>query len=131
MSSSAFRLAADAIVMLHVAFVLFVLVGGLLALRWSWVAWLHLPAAVWGVLIEYAAWVCPLTPLENYLRERGGMAAYSGDFVEQYVLPLLYPARLTRNAQILLGTFALVLNALVYWRVSRRRRRKVRASQVI
>jgi hypothetical protein len=119
MPSSSFRLAADAIVTLHVGFVLFVVLGGLLVFRWRWVVWLHLPAAVWGVVIECGGWVCPLTPLENYLRERGGIAAYSGDFVEQYILPLLYPARLTRNAQIFLGSFALVLNAIIYWQVVR------------
>jgi hypothetical protein len=120
MSPSAFRLAADAIVVIHFAFVLFVVLGGLLVLRWRWLAWLHLPAAAWGVLIEYANWICPLTPLENYLRERGGVAGYAGDFIEHYVLPLLYPARLTRSAQLLLGSLALALNALIYWYVIRR-----------
>jgi hypothetical protein len=115
---------ADAIVTIHVGFVLFVLFGGLLVLRWRWVTWLHVPAAVWGILIEYADGVCPLTPVENYLRERAGIAAYSGDFIEHYVLPLLYPARLTRWTQMLLGSVALVVNGLVYWRVVRTRRRR-------
>jgi hypothetical protein len=120
MAPSAFRLAADAIVVIHFAFVLFVVLGGLLVLRWRWMAWLHLPAAAWGVLIEYANWICPLTPLENYLRERGGVGGYAGDFIEHYVLPLLYPARLTRSAQLLLGSLALALNALIYWYVIRK-----------
>lgn len=115
--SSSFRLAADFVVALHVGFVVFVLLGGLLVLRWRWVAWLHVPAAIWGVMIEYSGWVCPLTPLENYLRERTGDAAYRGDFIQHYLLPLLYPGDLTRSVQFLLGTLALAVNAFVYWRV--------------
>jgi hypothetical protein len=105
------------IVVIHVAFVVFVVLGGLLVLRWPRLAWLHVPAAVWGVMIEYGNWICPLTPVENYLRERAGQAAYPGDFIEHYVLPLLYPARLTRGIQLLLGSVALAVNAIVYWRV--------------
>lgn len=116
-----FRLSAEAVVLVHIVFVLFVLLGGLLVLRWPRLAWLHLPAAVWGVLVEYSDSICPLTPVENYLRERGGAAAYQGDFIERYILPLLYPARLTRGLQMLLGTAALVFNAFVYWRVVRAR----------
>jgi hypothetical protein len=112
------RIAADAIVALHVAFVLFVVLGGVLALRWRRVAWVHVPAAIWGIVIELAGWVCPLTPLENWLRARGGSDVYRGDFVEHYILPLLYPADLTRGAQILLGGLVLVLNLVVYWRVA-------------
>jgi len=123
--SSAFRAAADAVVALHVAFVLFVLLGGFLVLRWRWLAWLHVPAAVWGVLIEYADWICPLTPWENDLRQRGGLAAYSGDFIGRHVLPLLYPERLTRGTQIVLGSLALVVNVIVYWRLIRTRRLRV------
>lgn len=115
--SSSFRLAADFVVALHVGFVVFVLLGGLLVLRWRWVAWLHVPAAIWGVMIEYSGWVCPLTPLENYLRERNGDAAYRGDFIQHDLLPLLYPGDLTRSVQFLLGTLALAVNAFVYWRV--------------
>ena len=88
--------------------------GGLLALRWQRAAWIHLPATVWGVLIEYAGWICPLTPLEDWLRTRGGEAAYHGAFIDQYVLPVLYPAGLTRPNQWVLGTFVLLLNAVVY-----------------
>jgi hypothetical protein len=122
MQSRSFRVLADAIVTLHIGFVLFVLLGGLLVLRWRWVAWLHVPAAVWGVVIEYGGWACPLTPLENYLRQRGGLAAYPGDFIEHYALPLLYPTQLTRGAQMLLGSLALAVNGLVYWRLIRTRR---------
>ncbi|MBI1875194.1 MAG: DUF2784 domain-containing protein [Acidobacteria bacterium] len=120
--SPTFRVAADAVVLLHAGFVVFVLLGGLVVWRWRWVAWLHLPAAVWGVTIEYGGWVCPLTPLENHLRQRSGAAAYPGDFVQHYFLPLLYPEGLTRGTQVALGTFALAINVFVYWRVVRRTR---------
>jgi len=112
---------ADTVVVLHIAFVLFVVLGGLLAIRWKGLVWLHVPAAVWGVLIEYSGWICPLTPVENALRERAGEAAYSGDFIAHYAFPLLYPEHLTRAAQVVLGTAALLLNAVVYWRVLRAR----------
>ena len=121
-SSDLFRMAADAIITCHVGFVLFVLLGGLLALRWPWVAWLHLPAAVWGILIEYGNWICPLTPLENSLRERGGEAGYAGGFIEHYLTALLYPHGLTRGAQVALGSLALLVNGLVYWHLAVRRR---------
>jgi hypothetical protein len=117
----AFYVAADAIVALHVVFVVFVALGGLLAFRWRWVKWVHLPAVAWGVLIECAGGVCPLTPLENVLRQRAGSRTYSGDFIEHYVLPALYPPDLTHAGQIALGSFALALNALIYWRVFRKR----------
>ena len=120
MPPSWFRLAADVTVVLHAAFVAFVVLGGLLSLRWRWLTWLHLPAAIWGITIELGGWICPLTPFENYLREHAGAAAYRGDFVEHYVLPLLYPARLTREGQILLGGLALAVNLFVYWRALRR-----------
>jgi len=113
----AFRIAADAVVALHAAFVLFVVLGGLLALRWRRLAWVHAPAAVWGIAVEFAGWVCPLTPLENAFRERGGAAAFHGDFLQHYLLPLLYPVNLTRGSQVLLGSLALAVNAVVYWRM--------------
>ena len=108
---------ADTVVVIHLGFVLFVVFGGVVVLRWPRVAWLHIPSALWGVVVEWAGWICPLTPLENTLRERAGLAAYHGDFIEQHVLPLLYPERLTRGTQLLLGCFALAVNLVVYWRV--------------
>jgi len=111
---------ADLILCLHVGFVLFVSVGGLLVLRWRWVAWLHLPAAVWGAVVEFTGWICPLTPLESWLREQGGEASYRSDFIAQYLLPVLYPVDLTRDLQLLLGTVVIVLNAAIYswlWRM--------------
>ena len=107
------------VVLVHVTFVLFVVLGGLLALRWRRVAWIQVPAALWGVVIEFSGWPCPLTPLENYLRQRGGAAAYQGEFIEHYVLPLLYPVSLTPRWQLVLGIFAIAANILVYWRVLR------------
>jgi len=118
------RFAADALVVSHMAFVLFVVLGGLLVLRWRWVAFLHLPAAAWGVLIEYAGWICPLTPLEQRLRIAAGEPSYTESFTEHYILPILYPAGLTRTTEIVLGTFVLVLNAAVYGTVLYRLKRK-------
>ena len=116
-----YRFLADLVVLLHSAFVLFVIFGGLLALRWPRAAWLHLPAALWGAGIEFAAGICPLTPLENHFRRLGGEAGYSGGFVEHYVLPVLYPNGLTYGAQLVLGTFVVILNLVVYTVVWRRR----------
>lgn len=118
---------ADLVLAVHLAFVLFVVLGGLLVLKWPRLAWLHIPAAIWGVLIEYAGWICPLTPLENSFRVRGGGAGYSGGFIEHYIQPVLYPAGLTRGTQIVLGSLALLVNLTAYGVVVARRRRSVRA----
>jgi hypothetical protein len=112
---------ADLVVVIHFAFVLFVVLGGLLVLRWPRLAYVHIPAAVWGTLIEFAGWICPLTPLEQSLRQRAGGQGYSGSFVEHYVLPLLYPTALTRDIQLLLGTGVLIVNLAVYAYLLRRR----------
>jgi hypothetical protein len=117
-----YRFLADFVVGLHVLFVLFVVAGGLLVLRWRWVAWLHLPAAVWGALIELGGWICPLTPLEKALRARAGDAGYPGDFIEHYLLPVLYPAALTRGVQLALGLSVIAVNLAIYWYVARHRR---------
>ena len=108
------RLAADALVILHLAFILFVIFGGWLAPRWPRLIWLHLPAVIWGVLVEWMGWNCPLTPLENHLRFVAGEAGYTGGFIDRYLLPLIYPAGLTREAQLLLGAGVVALNILVY-----------------
>ena len=117
-----FRVLADLILTLHLAFVLFVILGGLLALRWPRVAWVHVPVAVYGAFIEFAGFVCPLTPLENAMRHRGGEAGYQGDFIDHYITATIYPAGLTRNAQFVLGAAVLVLNAVIYTIWWRRRR---------
>jgi hypothetical protein len=116
----AFRLLADATVVAHLAFVLFVVAGGLLVLRWPRVAWAHVPAVAWGAWIEFAGWLCPLTPLENWLRARGGQTVYTADFIDQYVVPMLYPPGLSRDLQWLLGGLVLAVNAGVYFVVLRR-----------
>jgi hypothetical protein len=115
-------LLADAVVVLHLAFVVFVLFGGLLALRWPRAAWLHVPAAAWGAIVELAGLPCPLTPLENVLRARAGEVAYGESFVEHWLLPVLYPAELSRELQWLLGGLVIALNAVVYALILRRRR---------
>jgi hypothetical protein len=114
-----FRLAADAVIVVHAAFIAFVVLGGLLAARWPRLIWAHIPAAVWGAFIEFAGWICPLTPLENALRRRGGLTRYEGDFVEQYLLPILYPEHLSRDVQFVLGTLVIVVNLAAYWYVVR------------
>jgi hypothetical protein len=116
-----FRLLADAIVVVHLGFVLFVVLGGLFVLRWPRMAWVHLPAAAWGAWIEFAGWICPLTPLENWLRQQGGGPVYATSFVERYVGPVLYPAALSREIQWALGGLVLAVNALVYLYVVRGR----------
>jgi hypothetical protein len=105
---------ADLIVLIHFSFVLFVIFGGLLALRWPKAAYVHLPIAVYGALIELVGWICPLTPLEKRLRESAGLEGYQGGFVEHYILPVLYPSGLTRNVQLVLGGVVVVLNLAVY-----------------
>jgi hypothetical protein len=118
-----YRTLATAVLALHLAFILFVVGGALLVLRWPRLAWLHLPAAAWGVLIEFGNWECPLTPLENDFRRLGGEAGYAGGFIEHYLLSLIYPAPLTRGVQLVLGAAVLLLNVTLYALVLRRRRR--------
>lgn len=115
-----YRILADAVVVLHFAFVLFVVLGGLFALRWPRAAWYHVPAALWGAGIEFVGGICPLTPLENRLRRLGGETGYAGGFVERYVLPVLYPEALTRDVQYVLGGIVIGLNVLIYAIVVRR-----------
>ncbi len=114
-----YRIGADLVVLLHLGFVAFVVAGGLLVLKWPRMAWLHIPAAIWGTLVEFTGWICPLTPLENALRAMAGASAYDSDFIAHYILPLLYPAQLTRDIQFILGIVVLGVNVLLYgwlWR---------------
>jgi hypothetical protein len=120
-----FRLSADAIVVLHLLFVAFVVLGGLLVLRWRRVAWAHLPAAAWGAWIEFVGWMCPLTPLENWLRMRGGSTTYTTSFVERYLLPVLYPESLSRDVQWMLGLLVVAVNGIIYSVVVRSRRKRL------
>lgn len=116
------RLAADLLLCLHLAFVAFVVLGGLMVLRWPRLAWVHLPAAVWGALVELAGWYCPLTNWENRLLRRAGDAGYEGGFVDHYLVSLLYPPGLERWHQMALGVVVIALNIAFYLLVLRRRR---------
>jgi len=117
-------IAAHLVVVLHFGFVCFVVLGGLLVWRWRWLLFLHIPAVLWGVLIEFQGWLCPLTPLEQRLRQVAGQAGYSGGFIEHYLQPVLYPSALNRGAQIFLGTFVVAINVVVYGLLLARNRKK-------
>ena len=114
------KLLADLVVVLHFLFIVFAIFGGVLALRWRWIPWLHLPCVAWGAAVELTGRVCPLTPLENSLRAAGGAAGYPGGFIEHYLLAAIYPAGLTRGIQLVLAGILLCLNAAVYFFVWRR-----------
>ena len=118
------RLGADVIVVIHLGFIVFVVLGGLLVMRWPRLAWLHVPCALYGALIEFVGWVCPLTPLEQRLRIMAGGEGYTGGFIDHHLTPLIYPPGLTRDLQIALGTAVVVINLLAYgWILVRRARR--------
>ena len=114
------KILADLVVVLHFLFIVFAIFGGVLALRWRWIPWLHLPCVTWGAAVELTGRVCPLTPLENSLRAAGGAAGYPGGFIEHYLLAAIYPAGLTREIQLALAGILLSLNAAVYFFVWRR-----------
>lgn len=120
---NSYRILADFVVGLHFLFVLFVVLGGLLVLRWPRLAYIHVPVAIYGALIELVGWTCPLTPLENSLRARAGEAGYQGSFVEHYILPVLYPSALTRGVQVALGLLVLGFNLVIYCYFLRRKAR--------
>ena len=109
-----FQVLAGLVGVIHLGFVLFVVLGGLLTLRRPRLAWVHVPAAIWGSLIEFGDLRCPLTFLEKYFRERAGQAGYEGGFIQHYLMPVLYPAGLTREWQIVLGSFVVLLNLAIY-----------------
>lgn len=110
-----YRFGADMVLLLHLSFVLFVIGGGLLLLKWRGMVWGHLPAVAWGAMVEFTGWICPLTPLESRLRALAGEPATEADFIGRYLPPLLYPATLTREIQILLGIGVLLMNLALYW----------------
>jgi hypothetical protein len=124
MEESLYQFLADVTLTLHLAFIVFVLGGGLLALRWPRIAWLHLPAAAWGALIEFTGWICPLTPLENHFLALAGAAAYQGDFIARHLWPVIYPDGLTPAIQKILGGVVIALNCLVYAVVVFRKKRR-------
>ena len=109
-----YQAGADAVLLIHFGFILFVLLGGFLAWKWAWVPWLHLPAVGWGAIVALCGWYCPLTPLENALRRAGGSETFAGGFIEHYLLQILYPVGLTRSGQMVMGATVLVVNLIVY-----------------
>jgi len=114
------QLAADLLLVAHLGFICFVVLGGLLVLKWRRAAWIHVPAAAWGALVELKGWICPLTPLEQHFRAAAGQAGYHGSFIEHYLLPLIYPADLTRTLQLQLGVLVIAINLIIYgWLLAR------------
>ncbi len=118
----AYRAAADAILFTHFAFVLFAVLGAFLVLRWPRLAWLHIPAVVWAAFVEFSGTICPLTPMEAFLRRQAGEAGYAGGFIDHYVVSLLYPEGLTQETQTILGAVVVVINAAIYIVAFMRRR---------
>ena len=116
-----YRWLADLVLLVHLAFILFVIFGGLLVIRGPKLAWLHLPAASWGSWIEFSGRICPLTPLENHFRRLGGQAGYQGGFIEHYITAIIYPQGLTRSVQIALGLLVVCINVAAYAYIWRRR----------
>lgn len=121
-----YRLAADAVVLFHLVFIVFVMFGGLLALRWKWLTGFHLPAVAWGMSVELLHLYCPLTPLENLLRAKAGDAGYAGGFIEHYLIALIYPVGLTPAVQVWLGVLVALANLLVYGLLIRQWQRRRR-----
>ena len=113
------RALADLVLLIHLAFIVFVIVGGFFASRWRWLPWVHLPAVAWAVVLEFSGWICPLTPLENWLRQASGEAVYAGGFLEHYLVQVVYPEALTPEIQIYIGLGVLLINGIAYsvvWR---------------
>ena len=120
LASVFYHLSADLVLIVHFLFIVFAVLGAGLVLRWKKVAWVHLPAVIWACVVEFCGWICPLTPLEKSLRRLGGSNPYSTDFVEHYLMPVIYPEHLTRTIQIVLGGLVLLINVLLYGYVIRR-----------
>lgn len=109
-----FKVGADFLVLVHLAFICFVLLGGFLLLKWRWLVFVHLPALLWATLLEFQGWSCPLTPLEQALRRLGEQQGYTGGFIQHYILPVIYPAALEQDMQFILGVLLLLINACIY-----------------
>lgn len=116
-----YRIAADLVLVTHFAFIILVVAGALLAFRYPWFAWIHIPAASWGAFVELTGRICPLTTLENFLRTRAGQEGYANSFVEQYIFPVVYPAGLTRNVQLSLAGLVVAVNVIIYAAILLRR----------
>ncbi|MFP3874390.1 MAG: DUF2784 domain-containing protein [Thiohalophilus sp.] len=119
-----YLLLAELTVLAHFLFVVFVTVGGLAVLRWPKLAWLHLPALLWGIYIQFSGGYCPLTPLEKTFRQLAGMNTYEGGFINHYLIPIIYPPGLTYEMQIMIGIVLIVFNVLIYSLVVYRQRRR-------
>jgi len=109
-----YRLSADFLVLVHLLFIMFVILGGLLTLKKKWFFYLHIPAVIWAALIEFKGWICPLTPWENQLRQAGGEAGYTGGFIEHYIIPIIYHDKLTVELQIIFGVAVIAINIVIY-----------------
>ena len=120
-----YNIFADAIVAIHFLFIAFVVGGGLLVIRWPKMAFVHLPAAVWGALVEIYSLICPLTPLENHFRDLAGESSYRGDFIVQYLIPVIYPENLSASIQKILGALVIVVNIIFYLIAIRKYRKSV------
>ncbi len=123
-----YRVAADFVLVTHFAFIVLVVAGGLMVFRYAWFAWIHLPAACWGAFVELTGRICPLTTLENYLRVRAGQEGYADSFVEHYIFPVIYPAGLTRNIQLVLAGMIIAVNVIIYATILLRKKRQKVAS---
>ena len=117
-----YRLAADLALVTHVAFIILVVAGALVAFRYAWFAWIHVPAAFWGVFVELTGRICPLTTVENFFRTRAGQEGYAVSFVEHYIFPVIYPAGLTRDVQLMLAGLVVAVNVIIYATILLRQR---------
>ena len=109
-----FALAADLQIIVHLGFIGFVILGGFMLLKWRWLIFVHLPAVLWGVLLEFQGWICPLTPLEQALRRMSGQQGYTGGFIQHYILPVIYPPALNEDIQLILGILLILINVIIY-----------------
>jgi len=122
-----FRIAADLVLALHLAFIAFVVLGGLLMMRYRWMVFIHIPAAIWGAFVEISGRICPLTIWENHLRRSAGESGYADSFVEHYLMPIIYPTGLTRSLQFWIAVFVVAANVVIYgWLVYRLRQSRTR-----
>ena len=118
-----YRIAADFVLVTHFAFIVLVVAGGLVVFRYEWFAWIHIPAASWGAFVELTGRICPLTTLENVLRIRAGQEGYVDSFIDHYIVPVIYPAGLTRHVQLMLAGLVVVANVAIYATILLRKRK--------
>ena len=109
-----FALGADFLVLVHLCFIIFVILGGFMLLKWRWLIFMHLPALIWAVLLEFQGWLCPLTPVEQTLRQMAGQQGYEGGFIQHYILPIIYPPALQQDIQFILGVLLILINVIIY-----------------